>query len=158
MPHLHPSFRNFFPHPCHLPWLPADKSIPGNEKIDKKAKSVMSFHRLNPLLLPTKTDFTFFIRKYITSHWFSLWRHQSLKNSVAWIKSTPYHGPHLRCHEIIITRFLIGQYTLPYPILHLLSLVPSFFRVTPLCRSYVHLSIPRLAPTSLRASHNIPSP
>jgi len=43
--------------------------IPGNERVHKAAKAASSLQGINPLLLPTKTDLSLFIKHLINNKW-----------------------------------------------------------------------------------------
>jgi len=45
-----------------IPQLPSHVGISGNERVDETAKAASSLQCINPLLLPTKTDLSLFIR------------------------------------------------------------------------------------------------
>jgi len=73
--------------------------------------------------LPTKSDLTLFIRKYITNHWISLWQKKAPSNELAQIKSLPLsrsssHQTHRR-HQFYLTRLRIGHTRITHA--HLLS-------------------------------------
>jgi len=43
--------------------------IPGNERVDQAAKTAPSLPSINPLLRPTKTDLSLFIKHLINNKW-----------------------------------------------------------------------------------------
>jgi len=75
--------------------VPSHCGIPQNEKVDAAAKAAANHSRINPLILPTKSDLTLFAPCIIHYHWSALWQNKSLFliNSLN-RKILPPHGLH----------------------------------------------------------------
>jgi len=62
--------------------------ILGNERVDKAAKAASSLQCINPLLFPTETDLSLFIKQLMNNKWQDQWSNQPQLNHLAKIKSS----------------------------------------------------------------------
>jgi len=104
-------------------WVPSHRGIRGNENIDAATKSAAHLPRIQPYILPTKSDHTLSIHHKISEFWTSHWQSQKSSNKLATLEPFPIpwtstHQPHQR-HEICFTRLRIGHTRLTHS--HLLS-------------------------------------
>jgi len=76
--------------PTSFVWVPSHVEIPRNERVDKATKAASSLQCINPLLHPTKTDLSLFIRQLINNKWQEQWSNQQL-NHLAKIKQLHGH-------------------------------------------------------------------